>query len=42
MRPPLNQPPTDQPFAENLGKSAAEILAQDDAWWLVSVDYIHK
>ena len=42
VRPPLNQPPTDQPFAKNLGKSAAEILAQDDTWWLVSVEYIHK
>ena len=42
VRPPLNQPPTDRPFAENLGKSAAEILAQDDAWWLVSVEYIRK
>lgn len=25
--------------AENLSKSAAEILAQGDSWWLVSIEY---
>jgi hypothetical protein len=41
-KPSLEPPPTDRPFAENLSKSAAEILAQDDAWWLVSIEYIRK
>lgn len=42
IRPPLQTPIIDKPFAEDLGKTAAEILAQDDAWWLVSVEYIRE
>jgi hypothetical protein len=42
IQPPLQSPIIDKPFAEDLGKTPAEILAQDDAWWLVSVEYIRK
>ena len=43
-RPPLDPPPapTDCLFAEALIKSAAEILAQDDAYWFVNVEYIRE
>lgn len=40
--PPLNSPSIDRPFAENLSRSSGEILAHDDAWWLVSIEYIRK
>ena len=42
VREPLESPLTDCPWAENLGKSPAEILAQDDAFWVVSVEYIRR
>jgi hypothetical protein len=41
-RPPLDPPPTGCLFAEGLRKSAAEILAQDDACWFVNVEYIRE
>ena len=42
VKPPLQSRVVDKPFAEDLGKTVAEILAQDDAWWLVSIEYIRK
>jgi len=43
-RRPLDPPPapTEFPFAEGLRKSAAEILAQDEACWFVNVEYIRE
>jgi hypothetical protein len=41
-KPPLESPPIGRPFAEGLSRSSAEILAQDDAWWLVSIEYIRR
>ena len=42
VKPPLNPPPIDCAFAEGLRKSPAKILAQDDASWIVTIEYIRK
>jgi hypothetical protein len=42
VKPPLDPPPTDCAFAEGLRKPAAEILAQDDARWIVTLEYIRR
>jgi hypothetical protein len=42
LRPPLDPPPQDCPWAEGLSKSPAEILAQDEACWVLSLEYTRK
>jgi len=42
VKPPLNPPPVECPFAEGLSKTPAEILAQDDAYWIVIVEFIRE
>ena len=40
--PPLNSPPEDCPFAVGLRKTPAEILAQENACWIVTLEYIRE
>ena len=40
VKPPLDPPPKDCPFAEGLRKSATEILAQDNTCWIMTIKYI--
>jgi hypothetical protein len=42
VRKPLDPPPTGCRFAEGLSKTPAEILAQDEAFWLVNIEYVRK
>jgi len=41
-KPPLESVPSECPFANGLRKPAAEILAQDEASWIVTIEYIRK
>jgi len=39
---PLASNPTECPFANGLSKSPAEVLAQEDASWIVKIEYIRE
>lgn len=41
-KPALNPLPTNCSFAQGLAKSPAKILAQDDAYWIVNIEYIRE
>jgi hypothetical protein len=41
-KPPLESVHKECPFADGLRKPAAEILAQDEASWIVTIEYIRK
>lgn len=41
-KPPLDSTPENCPFANGLSRPSAEILAQDEACWVVRIEYIRE